>query len=115
LPYIDMNISCQTSKESIEKVQKEIVDTISSKLGKGKDSIMTHINLSEYLYLGYEKLDNGAILELSSFGKSDTMNKQKIYNEVTKILKKHLGTSEENVYMIFSDRTEWGYKGNFLG
>ena len=113
MPYIDMNLSCEPNEKEIEVVQKQIVDIISNILGKGKDSIMTNIKISDRLYLGYEKLQNGAILELSSFGKSDTMNKEKIYNQITKILNEHLGTSKENIYMIFSDRSEWGIKEVF--
>lgn len=113
MPYISVR-STKMSDDKIQTTVDDITDIISDVLGKGVDTIMVDVEKIDNLFLGKKKIDAGAMVQIQAYGKSPSSAKEKLNSEIVAFFEDVLGIGKANVYITFTDRSEWGYKGMFL-
>lgn len=114
MPYINVTIGHSPKENVIEDFRQKTVEIVNEVLGKSPSSIMTNINISNSLSLGFEKLEKAIVIEISAFGKTTIEDKDALNNQLVTMIGDTLGIMKDNIYIIFTDKSEWGYKGRLL-
>ena len=114
MPYINVKTTSQLDSKTAENIAAEITDRLSSILGKGKDTIMVDLNTADNLFMGGSRAQSGAVVHIKLFGKASASAKQQANAFLCEVLNNTLGIPESHIYVIFSDKAEWGYKGSFI-
>ncbi len=114
MPYISARVSNKLDEATIQKLQEQLTHEASNILGKPKGAVMVGIEHGANIFMGGDKLDNGAYIELKAYGKSTPEAKESINKAFNKALNQITNVDSENVYITFADKSEWGYKGGFL-
>ena len=114
MPYINVKTTSTLDSQKAEDIASEITDSLSSILGKGRDTIMVDLNTADNLFMGGSRVDMGAVVHVKVFGKASPAAKKQANTFLCEFLNSTLGIPESHIYVIFSDKAEWGYKGSFI-
>ena len=115
MPYISIKAASDKSiLDDAEQTVKEFTENMSIILGKGTDTIMVNLQNSDTLFLGGKKLSKGALVKIMVFGDTSNTVKSKANDYICAFLKSKVNIPQDAVYVIFADKSEWGYKGNFI-
>lgn len=114
MPFVQARISKDLSDSEKTALQKELTAIIKDELHKPAGFIMTGIEAGYDLWLGDNKLDNGAMISVQQFGSAN----RDAYNAITKricdYLNTSLGTPSDKVYVTFQSINEWGWNGQLF-
>ncbi len=96
-------------------MQVEILDIVSEEMGKGIDTIMIGIKDKYHLSIGRKSITKGAFINVKALGVSTREVKELICNRLNEMLISKFSFEVDDIYITFDDKTEWGYKGQFIG
>ena len=111
MPSLELNLSKKITKEQ----KKVLADFLSANVvmisGKTQDALMTVIRDDCYLQMGDAELENGAFINMNSFGPADPAEVEAYVKKIYEILEEELGMSPHDMYMNYTERSWWGCHG----
>lgn len=110
MPFIDCKLSQKISEEKKEVLKAEFGKNISL-MHKPESYLMVGINDSYDLYFAGNKLENGAYVSVSLFGKPSPADCEKFTAKLCAILKEQLGIDGSDVYVTYHGVADWGWNG----
>lgn len=114
MPFVQARISKDLSDSEKTALQKELTSIIKDELNKPAGFIMTGIEAGYDLWLGENKLDNGAMISIQQFGCANRDAYNAVTQRICDYLKSALGTPSDKVYVTFQSINEWGWNGQLL-
>ena len=110
MPFIDSKISVSVPQEKKEAIKSRFGQAISV-LGKGESFLMVGFDDNYDLFFAGDKVDKGAYVAISLYGKASPDAYSKMSGEVCKILEEELGIPGDRVYVTYREVSDWGWNG----
>ena len=110
MPFIDSKITMKLSPEKKESIKKELGKAVSI-LSKPESFLMVGFDDEYDLYMGGNKLEQGAYVSVSLFGNASSSAYEKMTGEICSIFDKELGIPSSNVYVTYHGVNDWGWNG----
>ena len=114
MPFIDIQMRQKMDDEKKQELQGVATEIVAQAMEKPSAAVMVSIHEECDLYMGGEALSSGVYMEIRAFGPSASSVKEKITLEMNRVLKEKFQISEQNIYITFEDKMQWGFKGSFL-
>lgn len=111
MPFIDSKITTKLTKEQKEAVKSKLGKAVSI-LHKGETYLMVGFQDEYELYFGGKKLEKGAYVSVSLFGKASSADYNRMTGEICRILSEELGIPSANVYVTYHGLSDWGWNGS---
>ena len=111
MPFIDSKVSVALSEERKEAIKSKLGKAVSL-LHKGETYLMVGFQDNYSLYLGGKKLEKGAYVEVSLFGKASPSDYDKMTGEICRILSDELEIPANCVYVTYHGLSDWGWNGS---
>lgn len=110
MPFIDSKISVSVSQEKKDAIKAKLGQAISV-LGKGENFLMVGFDDNYDLYFAGDKVEKGAYVAVSLYGKCSPDAYSKMSGEVCNILNEELGIPGDKVYVTYREVSDWGWNG----
>ncbi len=110
MPFIDSKVTVSVTEEQKEHIKAKLGRAVSI-LHKGETYLMVGISENYDLWLGGRKLERGAYVEVSLFGKASSSDYARMTGEICRILHEELGIPAECVYVTYHGLSDWGWNG----
>ena len=107
---IDSKLTVKLTNEQKEKIKTRFGQAVSA-LHKGETYLMVGFEDSYELYLGGKKLEKGAYVSVSLFGRASASDYEKMTGLVCNILAEELGIPASAVYVTYHEIQNWGWNG----
>ncbi|MCR5085525.1 MAG: hypothetical protein K6A65_08510 [Succinivibrionaceae bacterium] len=114
MPFIEARITKRLSDGQKDELRSGLAAIIGEELGKAEGYIMVGIADGYALYLGKERLGEGAMISVQHMGNKDPDAYRAITRRMTETLGQLLGTQGDQVYITFQCINEWGWRGELL-
>lgn len=114
MPFINVRLSKEINSQQKQTIQREIEKVISEELNKPTEYIMVAIDHPEELWLGDNKLENGAMISVQHMGATDKNAYASISKRLTDNLSSILNTKGSDIYTTFQCINEWAWNGTLL-
>ena len=108
MPFIDCKITDSLTEEEKNKLKTELGKKISV-LHKPESYLMVGIADNYSLYFAGKKLEKGAYVSVSVFGKLDSAACKKMTGEICGILSANTGIDPACVYVTYHGVDNWGW------
>jgi len=112
MPFIGSKITVKISKEKEEIVKKRLGEAIKLIPGKSETFLMIGFEDEYSLYLGGEKLDKGAFIEVKVFGKASKEAFSVLTKEICSIYEEELQIPQDKIYVKYEEVENWGWNGS---
>lgn len=112
MPFIGSKITVKISKEKEEIVKKRLGEAIKLIPGKSETFLMIGFEDEYTLYLGGEKLDKGAFIEVKIFGKASKEAFSVLTKEICSIYEEELQIPQNKIYVKYEEVENWGWNGS---
>ncbi|HEX9024830.1 MAG TPA: phenylpyruvate tautomerase MIF-related protein [Clostridium sp.] len=112
MPFIGSKITVKISKEKEEIVKKRLGEAIKLIPGKSETFLMIGFEDEYSLYLGGEKLDKGAFIEVKVFGKASKEAFSMLTKEICSIYEEELQIPQDKIYVKYEEVENWGWNGS---
>ncbi|MCR5203063.1 MAG: hypothetical protein K6D02_08260 [Lachnospiraceae bacterium] len=113
MPFIDAKISVPVDADKKEKIKACFGNSITA-LNKTETWLMVGIVDNYDLWLGGNKLDKGAYVEVSLFGDAGSSAYEELTGEICSILSNELDIPSDKVYVSYHPVDNWGWNGRNL-
>lgn len=110
MPFIDSKVTVSLTEEKKESIKKKLGKAVSC-LHKGESYLMVGFQENYTLYLGGRKLEKGAYVEVSLFGKASSADYSRMTGEICAILSDELSIPADCVYVTYHGLADWGWNG----
>lgn len=110
MPFIDCKFSKKLTEEEKENVKSEFGQLVRI-LHKPESYLMVGIDDGYDLYFAGKKLENGAYVSVSLFGKATAEKYGDMTKAVCELVKRVSDTDGGNVYVTYSEIENWGHDG----
>ena len=113
MPFVDARISVTLTDAQKEAIKAELGKAVSV-FGKGESFLMVGISDNYDLWLGGNKLEQGAYVSFSMIGDTPDAGCQEFSAKLCDILERRAGIPGSNVYVTFHpmDHSRWGWNGS---
>lgn len=111
MPFIDSKVTVPITAEKKEAIKAKLGRAVSC-LHKGETYLMVGIQENYDLWLGGKKLEWGAYVEVSLFGKASSSDYERMTGEICKILSEELSIPGSAVYVTYHGLSDWGWNGS---
>ncbi len=111
MPFIDSKVTVPVTAEKKEAIKTKLGRAVSC-LHKGETYLMVGIQENYDLWLGGKKLERGAYVEVSLFGKASSSDYERMTGEICKILSEELSIPGSAVYVTYHGLSDWGWNGS---
>ena len=111
MPYIDCKFTQQLTPDEKENIKCGLGKLVSI-LHKPESYLMVGIDDRYDLYFAGKKLEAGAYIYISLFGRVNSSDCEKMTAAVCELLKTELGINGTSVYVTYQGIENWGYNGN---
>lgn len=111
MPFIDCKVATKLTEEQKTSIKARLGKSVSV-LHKGETYLMVGFNDGYELYLGGKKLEKGAYVSVSLFGKASSSDYEKMTGEVCRILSEEAGIPASAVYVTYHGLSDWGWNGS---
>ncbi len=111
MPFIDTKVTVSVSETKKEAIKAKLGKAVSI-LHKGETYLMVGICENYDLWLGGKKLDRGAYVEVSLFGKAASADYSRMTAEICRILEEELSIPGYAVYVTYHGLSDWGWNGS---
>ncbi len=111
MPFIDCKLTVSADPSKKEAVKKKLGRAVSC-LHKGETYLMVGIQENYDLWLGGNKLEKGAYVEVSLFGSASSSDYERMTGEICRILSEELGIPGSAVYVTYHGLSDWGWNGS---
>ena len=112
MPFIGSKVSVKISKEKEEIIKKKLGEAIELIPGKSETFLMIGFEDEYSLYLGGEKLEKGAFIEVKIFGKASKDAYAKLTAAICNIYEEELGIPQNKIYVKYEEVENWGWNGS---
>lgn len=112
MPFIGSKITIKLSKEKEEIIKKRLGEAISLILGKSERFLMVGFEDEYSLYLGGQKLEKGAFIEVKVFGKASKEAFATLTKEICNIYEQELQMPQDKIYVKYEEVENWGWNGS---
>ena len=110
MPFIDSKITLKLEDETKEQLKCELGKTMAL-IGKSETYLMVGINDGYDLWMGGDKLDKGAYVEVSLLGDAGSDAYKKMTKEICGIFERILNIPPAGVYIKYHPVSDWGWNG----
>ena len=110
MPFIDSKVTVKITDQQKEEIKSELGKLITT-LNKSEAYLMVGIEDSYDLWLGGQKLEKGAYVEVKVLGNVDAGASDKMTARLCEILEKELGIPGNAVYVSYWGTSSWGWNG----
>lgn len=111
MPFIDSKLTVNLTEEKKEKIKQKLGRAVSV-LHKSETYLMVGFQEDYDLYLGGERLEKGAYVEVSLYGSASSTDYSKMTGEICRILSEEAGIPAECVYVTYHGLNDWGWNGS---
>lgn len=111
MPYIDCKLTIKLGEEKKEAVKAKLGKAISV-LHKSEAYLMVGFADGYDLYMAGKKLEKGAYVSVSLFGRAAPADYEKMTGAVCDILSEELGIPGSAVYVTYHGVDDWGWNGS---
>lgn len=112
MPFIGSKVTVKISEEKEEIIKKKLGEAIQLIPGKSETFLMVGFEDEYSLYLGGEKLEKGAFVEIKIFGKANKDDYAKLTGEVCRIYEEELQIPKNKIYVKYEEVENWGWNGS---
>ena len=110
MPFIDTKVTMPLTEAQKETLKAELGRAISV-LNKTETYLMVGLEDDYDLYLGGHKLDKGAYVSVSLYGKGSSASFDRMTGVICDLYQKHLGIPGDAVYVTYHPIDDWGWNG----
>ena len=111
MPFIDVKLSKKISNEQKEQLKSDLGKSISI-MHKPESYLMVGICDGYNLYFAGNKLENGAFVSVSAFGRVNPSDTDKMTASICEILSKRVAVKGQHVYVTYEGIENWGWNGS---
>lgn len=111
MPFIGSKVTVKISPEKEEIIKNKLGKAIETIPGKSEAFLMVGFEDEYKLYMGGEKLEKGAFVEIKIFGKASKQAFSQMTNIVCKIYEEELGIPQDKIYVKYEEVENWGWNG----
>ena len=111
MPFIDSKVTVSVTETQKENIKAKLGKAVSV-LHKGEAYLMVGIQPNYDLWLGGKKLEKGAYVEVSLFGKAAPSDYERMTGEICRILSEELSIPANAVYVTYHGLSDWGWNGS---
>jgi phenylpyruvate tautomerase PptA (4-oxalocrotonate tautomerase family) len=112
MPFIGSKVTVKILAEKEEIIKKKLGEAIELIPGKNETFLMIGFEDEYSLYLGGEKLEKGAFIEVKIFGKASKDSYAKLTAAICKIYEEELGIPPNKIYVKYEEIENWGWNGS---
>ncbi|MCR5625418.1 MAG: hypothetical protein K6G11_09325 [Lachnospiraceae bacterium] len=113
MPFIDSKITVPVSDEKKEVLKQALGNYITT-LHKSETWLMVGIDDDYDLWLGGEKLDKGAYVNVSLFGDAGSSAYEALTGQICDLFERELDIPSNKVYVSYHPTNDWGWNGRNL-
>ena len=107
MPYVQVRVSVPLTKEQIEKLASETLNSISLIPGKSAPVTMAEIVPDCHLYFGSTDGAPCAIVDVACNNTPDSANLKEYSKNICKVLNEHAGIDLKRIYIKHHGNPEW--------
>lgn len=111
MPFIDCKLTMKLEEEKKNAVKAKLGKAVSV-LHKSETYLMVGFADGYDLYMAGKKLEKGAYVSVSLFGKASPSDYEKMTGEICDILNGELGIPGSAVYVTYHGVNDWGWNGS---
>ena len=111
MPFIDSKITVPVTPEKKEAIKAKLGQAVSV-IHKTESYLMVGIESDYDLWLAGKKLDKGAYVSVSLYGKASSDDYSKMTGKICEILNEELGIDSSSVYVTYHPIPDWGWNGS---
>ena len=111
MPFIDVKLSKKISETEKQQLKSDLGKCISI-MHKPESYLMVGICDGYDLYFAGNKLENGAYVSVSAFGKVNPSDTEKMTESICNILKTRLAVKGPEIYVTYAGVENWGWDGS---
>lgn len=113
MPFIDSKITVSITPEKKEEIKTQLGQAIGL-LHKTENYLMVGIESDYDLWMAGKKLDKGAYVSVSLYGKASPDDYNRMTEKICEIYEKELGIPGSAVYVTYHPVSDWGWNGSNL-
>lgn len=110
MPFIDVKLSKKISQEEKELLKGDLGKAVSV-MHKPESYLMVGICDGYDLYFADNRLDNGAFVSVSVFGKVSPSDTRAMTERICAILNDRFSVAGSDVYVTYAGVENWGWNG----
>lgn len=111
MPFIDSKVSTALTAEKQENIKSRLGQAIGI-MGKSENFLMIGFEDRYELYMGGQKLEQGAFISVRVMGQVDAAASDRMTAEICKIYQEELGIPKQNIYVAYFGTSNWGWNGS---
>lgn len=111
MPFIDSKITGSVTEEQKTAVKTELGKAVSI-LSKPESYLMIGFQDNYDLFFGGKRLERGAYVSVSLFGKASSQAYERMTGEICRIFEEQLGIPGSAVYVTYHGVNDWGWNGS---
>lgn len=111
MPFIQVQLSLKINENQKNDLQSKLTDVVAAGFSKPKMYIMSEIEDEKSLFMGGNKLEKAAYINISLLGSANKSACQNITKSVCDILSKDFDIEGNNVYVTYHPVDLWGWNG----
>ncbi len=110
MPYIESKITLPVTDSKKESIKSKLGEAVSI-IHKPESYLMVGIEDNIDLWFAGTKLDKGAYVSVSLFGKASPSDYEKMTAAICDILNKELDIPSSAIYVTYHPVSDWGWNG----
>lgn len=110
MPFIDSKVTVKMTKEKEEAIKTKLGQQIGL-LGKPESFLMVGFEDEYSLFMGGDRLERGAYVSVSLFGKASSAAYENMTAAICDIYAEELQIPGNAVYVTYHEVNDWGYNG----
>ena len=110
MPFIDSKVTVKMTKEKEEAIKTKLGQQIGL-LGKPESFLMVGFEDEYSLFMGGDRLERGAYVSVSLFGKASSAAYENMPAAICDIYAEELQIPGNAVYVTYHEVNDWGYNG----
>ncbi len=111
MPFIDSKVTTALTPDKQEKIKSRLGQAIGI-MGKSETYLMVGFEDQYELYMGGQKLDQGAFVSVRVLGQVDRDASDRMTAEICQIYQEELGIPGQNIYVAYFGTPNWGWNGS---
>lgn len=110
MPFIDSKFTVAVSEDKKDTIKSELGKLVSY-LNKPESFLMVGIEDNYTLYMGGNRLEKGAFVSVSLYGKASPQVYDQMTAEICKLYERELGIPADKIYVSYQGISDWGWNG----
>lgn len=110
MPFIDCKITKKMTEEQKDLLKSELGKSIAL-LHKPESYLMVGVADGYDLYFAGKKVESGAYVAVSLFGRVSSADSEKMTAAICDLLRGRLGLDSSKIYVTYQGIVDWGWNG----